>query len=375
MSFSKRDTAAVKGIAILFMFAYHCFSTTDRMQGVAVNFFPFSTEMGMYLARQMNVCVPIFLFLSVYGMTLSVKRKHPDYQMSARQCTEFTCDRYIKLMASFWLPFVFCEVVSLVLNPSSFGGYGRTVSRAAASMAVQALGLSEFFGTGKHVGTWWYVSLAVLVVVILPLLLAVYRRFGGVILTGLFLLLPPMLLDTGKNMSRFLLCIPLAICCADQGLLERYKRWSWCKNPALDGALKVIWTFIFMVLVAYVRKTGWGVQYMEYVTVNLLALLIILFSYSILDHLPPLRAVFVYLGNHSGDMFFIHTFFRGVWFRGWLYSFQSAILIELALVAATLVCSHFLDLIRRVIHYPDLIQWLGKKTLCLVNGTERGEER
>ena len=30
MSFSKKDTSAVKGIAILLMFAYHCFSTIDR---------------------------------------------------------------------------------------------------------------------------------------------------------------------------------------------------------------------------------------------------------------------------------------------------------------------------------------------------------
>ena len=369
MSFSKKDTSAVKGIAILLMFAYHCFSTIDRMQGVDVSFYPFSKEFGMYLAGQMNVCVSMFLFLSVYGMTVSAKKAFPDYRMTSRQCTEFVCVRYIKLMSSFWIPFAFCEVASLILSPSSFSAYGSSVPRVAANMAVEALGLSEFFGTAKHIGTWWYISLAVLLVVLLPLLLAVYRRFGGLVLIGLFVMLPPMLLDTGKNMSRYLLVVPLAICCADQGILERYKNWSWCKKPVLDGLLKVTWTLLLAAAVAYVRKSSWGVKYMEYPLVGLLGFLLILLAYSILDHMKPVQRVLIYLVNHSGDMFFIHTFFRGIWFEGWLYSFKHALLIELVLVAATLLCSHFLDLVRRVIRYPKIIQWASDLALRTVTGT------
>ncbi len=372
MSFSKKDTSAIKGIAILFMFAYHCFSTYDRMQGVDVSFFPFPSQFGVYLCAQLNICVPIFLFLSVYGMTISAKKKYPEYRMEARQCTEFICDRYIKLMSSFWVPFLFCEVVSLFLNPSSFSAYGSTVGKVAASMAVEALGFSEFFGTPKHIGTWWYLSLAILTIVLLPLLWSWYRRWGSVLLFGLFLFLPPMLLDTGKNMARFLLCIPLAIFCADQGLLERYKKWSWCGKPSLDGSLKVIWTFIFLIIAMYIRKTDWGVKYLEYPLVTVVAFLVILLAYSVLDHLPPIRAVLIYLGNHSGDMFFIHTFFRGIWFEGWLYSHGHALLIEAVLVIVTLLCSHFLDLVRWLIRYPKLIQWMRNFTVQTVTAIEFG---
>ncbi len=375
MSFSKKDTSAIKGIAILFMFAYHCFSTYDRMQGVDVSFFPLPSGFGVYLSSQLNICVPIFLFLSVYGMTISAKKRYPGYKMEARQCTEFVCDRYIKLMSSFWVPFFFCEVVSLFLNPSSFSSYGSTVGKVAASMAVEALGFSEFFGTPKHIGTWWYISLAVLVIVLLPLLWSLYRKYGSVLLFSIFLFLPPMLLDTGKNMARFLLCIPLAIFCADQRLLERYKNWSWCGKPALDGSLKVIWTFIFLVLAMYIRKTDWGIRYLEYPLVTLVAFLVILLAYSVLDHLPLLRRFFIYLGNHSGDMFYIHTFFRGIWFEGWLYSFRHALLIEVVLVIVTLLCSHFLDLVRKWSHYSQFIQWLGVFVVRVVRGLEIGAKR
>lgn len=375
MDFSRKDTSAVKGIAILFMFAYHCFSSVDRMQGLPVTFYPLSFEKGIYLSGQLNICVTIFLFLSVYGMTLSAKKKYPDYVMTARQSSEFICVRYIKLMSSFWVPFLFCEVGSLFLNPSSFSAYGSEVSRVIANMAVEVLGFSEFFGTGKHIGTWWYVSLAVLTVVLLPMLLSVYRRFGGLFLTAVFLILPPMLFDTGKNMARFLFCIPLAICCADLGLLERYKQWSWRGRPVLSGLLKVLITFFLFIAAAYVRKSSWGMKYMEYPLVSLMALLVVLLSYSVLDHLPPLRWVLVYLGNHSGDMFFIHTFFRGIWFKGWLYSFGHAALIELVLVIVTLISSHFLDLVRWAIRYPKLVQWLSTKTVKIVAGLEEGRNQ
>ena len=137
----------------------------------------------------------------------------------------------------------------------------------------------------------------------------------------------------------------------------------------MDGLLKVTWTFLLAVIVAYVRKSSWGVKYMEYPMVGLLAFLLILLAYSILEHMKPVRSVLIYLGNHSGDMFFIHTFFRGIWFEGWLYSFKHALLIELVLVAVTLLCSHFLDLVRRVIRYPKIIQWASDLALRTVTGT------
>ena len=74
--FTKNNTLAVKGIAISFLLFYHCFSQASRMGGGAsVDFTPLSREAAMMISRCMVQCVGLFAFLSVYGLTRSVKKK------------------------------------------------------------------------------------------------------------------------------------------------------------------------------------------------------------------------------------------------------------------------------------------------------------
>ena len=73
--FTKENTLAVKGIAIFFLLTYHCLSSSERLHGAMVSFFPLSQDDAMLIARCMETCVGLFAFLSVYGLTLSVKKK------------------------------------------------------------------------------------------------------------------------------------------------------------------------------------------------------------------------------------------------------------------------------------------------------------
>ena len=68
--FTKADTAAVKGIAIIFLILYHGFSIKSRLYGYPVSFWPLSEAKAMAVCRVMVQCVGIFAFLSVYGLTL-----------------------------------------------------------------------------------------------------------------------------------------------------------------------------------------------------------------------------------------------------------------------------------------------------------------
>ena len=76
--FTKENTMAVKGVGILMLLSFHCFSNNERITvagtDIMVDFWPLTKEFGMFLSNQMGVCVAIFAFLSVYGMTLSLKK-------------------------------------------------------------------------------------------------------------------------------------------------------------------------------------------------------------------------------------------------------------------------------------------------------------
>ena len=82
--FTKNNTLAMKGIAISFLLFYHCFSKKSRMGGMYVDFAPLSRGTAMMISRCMVQCVGLFAFLSVYGLTRSVKKKYQSYEFSGQ---------------------------------------------------------------------------------------------------------------------------------------------------------------------------------------------------------------------------------------------------------------------------------------------------
>lgn len=62
--FTKADTAAVKGIAIIFLILYHGFSIKSRLYGYPVSFWPLSEAKAMAVCPcdgsvRWNFCIPV----------------------------------------------------------------------------------------------------------------------------------------------------------------------------------------------------------------------------------------------------------------------------------------------------------------------------
>ena len=150
--FTRENTLAVKGIAIFFLLTYHCLSSPERLHGATVNFFPLSQDNAMLIARCMETCVGLFAFLSVYGMTLSIKKKYGTFEFTAREATLFTARRYLHLVFTFLLPYIFCVGVTAVLGSR---GYGDGIYRDVLDGVLDVLCVSHLFGTTKLITTWW----------------------------------------------------------------------------------------------------------------------------------------------------------------------------------------------------------------------------
>ena len=72
--FSKKDTNIVKGVAIIAMLFHHCYTTNIKFKAHGVLFAPFSKSTVVTLSLWAKVCVGIFVFLSAYGITISLKK-------------------------------------------------------------------------------------------------------------------------------------------------------------------------------------------------------------------------------------------------------------------------------------------------------------
>ena len=135
IKFTKKNTLAVKGIAISFLLCYHCFSQTARMGGAKVSFWPLPQNLAMLISLCMVHCVGMFAFLSVYGLTLSMKSKYPEYDFDGHTATLFVLKRYVKLVLTFLVPFVFCVGVTFVTDTFRYpaGMFANIIPSGSAS--------------------------------------------------------------------------------------------------------------------------------------------------------------------------------------------------------------------------------------------------
>ena len=70
MEFTKQDTKIIKGAAICFMLFHHLFAFPERVtEGTFVSLWYFNeTNLAVCLGAFGRICVPIFTFLSGYGI-------------------------------------------------------------------------------------------------------------------------------------------------------------------------------------------------------------------------------------------------------------------------------------------------------------------
>ena len=360
MNFSVKDTTKAKGIAILFLYAYHCFSSTKRLAGYPVDFAPFTQDLAMRVSDAMNICVGMFTFLSAYGITISYKKQSADFNISKNQYLKGVLLRIAKLMMNFWFIFVIFFLLHGILGFEYEYGDGKI--EILVNFLINFSGLTYVFHTPSICGAWWYIGLALLVICAIPFCLELYRRFGLLVIT-LFVFIPNCYISDYSHMTRCLLTIPLGIWFADQKVFERLKEWKLFGNHRYVGKLIkfLIMTAVFIGFVLLRTSAIGSQERIRYVIHGVCSAFAVYYVYDFFADLPVLDRVLEFLGKHSLNMFLTHTFIRWEWFRDFTYSLHYAVLIYGFLIISTVLISLLLEEIKKLIHYSDWIKWLQKK--------------
>ena len=343
--FTKNNTLAMKGIAISFLLFYHCFSKKSRMGGMYVDFAPLSREAAMMISRCMVQCVGLFAFLSVYGLTRSVKKKYQSYEFSGREGTMFVLERYLHLVLFFTIPFFFCMGVTFLTDTSS---YAKGLVSTLVSIVMDFFCVGHLFGTQVLISTWWYLSLEVL-------------------LPGSFLI------EKHVHLTKYLFVMPLAVCFADQDVLERIRDFMIVRNKWMNKILKFAIETIVMCALFMFWYSKWGRNHFEFVLNGLIPVSVICWSYEFLINLPVIREILQFMGKHSANVFYIHSFIRAKWLGNFVYSFGHVFLIWLVLMASSIVISIFLEGIKKAVRFERLsgkisdgiLGWADKTLWCV----------
>ena len=369
-SFSKYASRGIKGVAIILMLLHHCFLGRERWTGYEVSFAPFTEHQVTVLANFAKICVALFVFISAFGMAKSYLNfsepkaadKNNGILQKRNYYSDKTLTRLFKLLWGFWGSFAVWQIFSLfnyyfgltTCSHSYVSVYG-TGPKSVLYFLTDALGLSELFNTPTFNGTWWYMSLAIIIILLMPLLTELYKRFGLIVVI-LAPLLPQFAGIEKNHLTRYLFMIMLGILCADKDILEKLYNFKVCKNKYANKAIKFIVSFA--VLIAFIKIRQYqGSLLAQYVEVMdaVIPLFVIYFCYEFVVFVPIIRNILQLIGKHSTTIFLTHTFFRAYYLKDFTYSFKNATLIVIVLLVTSLIYS---------VIYDTVIERIGYYKLC-----------
>ena len=358
VEFTRQDTKIFKGIAILLMLYHHLFAFPERvLDGQFVSLWYFNdTNLSVCLGAFGCICLPIFTFLSGYGLYRSSLRGESSAALAARHIKS--------LYKTYWMVFFVC--LPVVVYKTLF--YRRSL--IMYDIVYNFLGLSFSFNS-----EWWFVLPFTVLLVLFPAIKRFAERpnaglyidlFLVIILNAVIVYIVPYVMElnvfTGfsstvfwartKEVLEILPAFLTGVIFARWDVLSRIKerlggRALWCA-AAIAGMCAV---FIIRAHSSKYFNFIPAVAFLMCVTVLLPTKLMMLAG-----------RVLEKLGEESAIMWLVHTFFCYYWLQRLVYAPKYSPLIFLWLVALSYGSAKLIRL---------LWKWLG--TMCLRLSRPRSE--
>lgn len=364
MKFTKEHTMQMKGIAIIILLFHHCFLNAQRWATVPyeklattkgwgyypISFAPFSSHTIQYLASFSKICVAMFVFMTGYGMWVSYESQKKKTTMS-----NYIKKRMVTLMTGFLIIFVVTEILAIPTG-RFIEVYGRDF-RSVVYMIIDALGLAKLLGTPLFCLTWWYMNLAIVLIMIFPFVHSIMEKYQWVVVVASIIVPRACGFGQSTDLFRYLLAYTLGMYFAQHDLLARIKEKFMEQNVA-GKLLSLIVSLIGLAVIIKCRQNAWiGWKYLDFWD-GFAAMYVIVISYIYILNGKWIVKGLGFLGKHSMNIFLIHSFYRDVFFHEFIYSFYYAWLDYIVLMAISLVTSIVLEWFKKLIRYEKFIDWV-----------------
>lgn len=364
MKFTKEHTMQMKGIAIIILLFHHCFLNAQRWATVPyeklattkgwgyypISFAPFSSHTIQYLASFSKICVAMFVFMTGYGMWVSYESQKKKTTMS-----NYIKKRMVTLMTGFLIIFVVTEILAIPTG-RFIEVYGHDF-RSVVYMIIDALGLAKLLGTPLFCLTWWYMSLAIVLIMIFPFVHSIMEKYQWVVVVASIIVPRACGFGQSTDLFRYLLAYTLGMYFAQHDLLARIKEKFMEQNVA-GKLLSLIASLIGLAVIIKCRQNAWiGWKYLDFWD-GFAAMYMIVISYIYILNGKWIVKGLGFLGKHSMNIFLIHSFYRDVFFHEFTYSFYYAWLDYIVLMAISLVTSIVLEWFKKLIRYEKFIDWV-----------------
>lgn len=358
-AFGKSSTLKIKGIAIIFMLFHHCFNGKFMYERYSINFFPLTEGVVNNIAWFGKICVSIFAFLSAYGLTISYNNKK-----SVTNLKQWYMQRLIKLMSGYWFVFILAFVICQLIDGYSFPIFfkdGKIIG--TAYILLDACGLSGLFLTPSLNGSWWYMSLAIVIILTVPVLSILIKKIGGFITIMLVVIMPRVFNSgfLGNNaVFTFMTVVAFGCCFAENKVFDSIKEWYDCTKSKVAKMT----VFITLALISYILYRLYCILPIEmFYDINyaVTPVVVIIFCHLFIERLMGIDKILEFIGKHSMNIFFVHIFIRSVYAEPVIFSFNNCFLVIIVLLMLSIIVSFGIEMLKRIIQYDKAIMWLNEK--------------
>lgn len=353
-TFTKRETNILKGIALLFLIFHHCFLTPARYKHISVSFFPIKESYANLLAYYLRICVPMFVFFTAFGITLSIKKKYKTLDLNFHDIKEYIKHRYFNLFTGWIFIFFLVEIITCLIDGLPRKRYGYTI-KGLLHFTIDGLGFANLFKTPTLVATWWYMTVAFMLIILLPFIIKLYSK-SPYVLCAVIILISKLYTPTKVEIFRWLPIAYIGILFADKEVLQRIKSI----NPPTIKILKFI-IGIILILLSIKFKKKLISRHIYVIVDGIMPAILIWFCYEFIVPIKYLNRFLEFIGKHSMNIFLTHTLIRANYFRKTLYGLKYAPLIVLVLLAISIAISIAIEFLKEISRYNKFVDSIREK--------------
>ena len=352
-----RETTMVKGVAIILLLMYHCFSAEERLMGAEVTFL-FSKEKEMWLCNAANVCVGMFAVLSSYGITISSRKYFQEKKISPA----YFVHRLFSLLSGFFPIYILCYLGCEYFN--TMPEFGQGLNRMVY-VCLDFLGVAWIVSSPSLCTTWWYMGFTILVIFLVPVFLKLTEAVGNIEIMGLFLILSGVLQMPYSNMTKWIFAVLL-------GCIAAKEQWFEKMGQMTFGNSKITWAINTVILgfLIWLGQSSMGFHNLIFSTRGVTPFFVVFYCYRYLC-CGIAGKVFFFLGKHSMNIFLVHTFIRATWFSEFTYSFRYPVVIVLVLLGCSILVSVVVEGMKKYLGYEKLMKAFEKKLMAMLEHTNR----
>lgn len=352
---TKNDSLAIKGLAILLLLYHHLYQNIERFENFDISFAPLGQELAMSISIMCKICVSIFAFITGYGLLKSISRVN----FNRKEIFKWNITRLVKTLSGFWFIYTIAFIVTMAIDKLPVKTYFAKGETAGIMYIINDfLGLAGLFDTPTLCATWWYMSAAIVFILIIPLVYIVSKRVGYLPVLLVLSALPRLMnvgYPGGTNIYTFVFPVIFGMIFADYNLFEKIEKHS----PKNKYAAYILHFVLFEALTvgsyyihasAYNRIAAWELNY------GLIPVFFICFFRFCIVRIPILKQTLKFIGVHSMTIFLTHTFIRHTYLNEFVYTSSKNFLgIFAVLFAMSLVLALILDYFKKLCRYDKLI--------------------